>query len=172
MNAPPRPQDWNEPVVVPEVSAPRRILVPFDGSHHSERALAWAAYVAARTEVEIVVAVAYEQPVTMRGRGATYIEEVRDHLEGEATSLATEAVGELHARGVAGRGIVVKGEVAHALLDIADSEACELIVIGRQGLSSEMGGLAGAVERVRDMLEGGVAAKVVRHSRVPVLVVP
>lgn len=172
MNVPTRPHDWDEPVALPEVSGPGRILVPFDGSHNSERALAWAAYVAARTDVEIVVAVAYEQPVTMRGRGAAYVEEVRDQLEQGATELAAEAVTLLTQRAVRARGLVVKGDVPHALLDIADSEACELVVIGRQGLSSEAGGVAGAVGRVRDMLEGGVAAKVVRHAHVPVLVVP
>jgi nucleotide-binding universal stress UspA family protein len=167
-----RPPDWHEPVVLPEVTAPRRILVAFDGSHNAERALAWAAYVGARTEIETVVAVAYEQPMTMRGRGAAYIEEARAQLELEATELATEAVDLLHRHELTARGIVVKGDVAHSLLDMAETEGCDLIVIGRQGITSEVGGVAGAVGRVRDMLEGGVTAKVARHARVPVLVVP
>ena len=37
-----RPADWESPVVVPEAEVPERILVPFDGSHNAERALAWA----------------------------------------------------------------------------------------------------------------------------------
>lgn len=167
-----RPQDWDEPVTLPAVSTPQRVMVPFDGSHNAERALAWAAYVAEAAEVEVLVVVAYEQPLTMRGRGATYVEEVRDHLELEATGLATETVEVLRRQGVSARGIVVKGDVPHALLDVAESEGVELIVIGRQGISSEVGGVSGALERVRDLLEGGVASKVIRHSHVPVLVVP
>lgn len=172
MNAEARPHDWEDPVSLPEVSTPKRVLVPFDGSHNAERALAWAEYVGARAECEIVIVVAYEQPMTMRGRGAQYIESVRDDLEHEALELAAEAVELIKARGLQGRGIVVKGDVPRAILDITESEGCELIIIGRQGVSAEIGGVSGALDRVRDMLQGGVSDKVVRHSAVPVLVVP
>jgi nucleotide-binding universal stress UspA family protein len=171
MNAQARPSDWDDPVALPEVTAPGRILVPFDGSHNAERALAWAAHVQGREGAEVIVVVCYEQPLTMRGRGAPYIESVREELEQEAKHLATEAVELLLARGVPARGLVVKGDVAGAILDTAESEACALVVIGRQGLSAEAGGVATALDRVRDMLQGGVSAKVVRHSAVPVLVV-
>lgn len=166
-----RPEDWEEPVRIPEVTLPTRLLVPFDGSHNAERALAWAATTAAATGGEVVVMVGYEQPLTMRGRGAAYIEAVRDDLEAEAKGLAAEAVSLLVGRGVTARGLVVKGDVAHAILDTVESEACDLLVIGRQGLSAEVGGVTGALDRMRDMLQGGVTDKIVRHSPVPVLVV-
>ena len=166
-----RPEDWDEPVRLPDVTVPTRLLVPFDGSHNAERALAWAATTASATSGEIVVMVGFEQPLTMRGRGAAYVEAVRDGLEAEARSLAEEAVALLVERGISARGLVVKGDIAHAILDTAEAEACDLLVIGRQGLSSEIGGVAGTLDRMRDMLQGGVADKVVRHSPVPVLVV-
>ena len=172
MNTHARPADWEDPVRLPEVTAPQRVLVPFDGSHNAERALAWAAAVVDVTDGEILVLVGYEQPLTMRGRGAAYVESVREELEAEAKGLAAEAVELLVARGLRARGIVVKGDVPRGILDIADSEACDLLVIGRQGLSAETGGVAGALDLVRDMLQGGVSDKVVRHSSVPVLVVP
>ncbi len=172
MNVELRPHDWEDPVVLPEVSTPKTILVPFDGSHNSERALAWAAYVGARSEAEIIVVVAYEQPTTMRGRGAQYIDEVRDALQQEALELATEAVQLLEGRGLNARGIVIKGDVARAILDTADSEGAELIIVGRQGVSAELGGVASALDRVRDMLQGGVSDKTVRHAAVPIVVVP
>ncbi|MBL8932379.1 MAG: universal stress protein [Kineosporiaceae bacterium] len=171
MNIQVRPADWEDPVRLPEVTAPRRLLVPFDGSHNAERALAWAALTASTASAEVVVMVGFEQPLTMRGRGAAYIESVREELESEARELAAEAVTLLGGRGVAARGIVVKGDVPHAILDMADSEGCDLIVIGRQGLTAELRGLGTALERVRDMLHGGVSDKVIRHSTVPVLVV-
>ncbi len=172
MNANARPHDWEAEVVLPEVSTPKRILIPFDGSHNAERALAWGAYVGARADLEIVVVVAYEQPMTMRGRGATYVEQVRDDLEAEALGLATEAVELLKARDLDARGVVVKGDIARAILDIADQQHCELIIIGRQGISAELGGAAAALDRFRDMLQGGVADKVARHAAVPVVMVP
>jgi nucleotide-binding universal stress UspA family protein len=166
-----RPHDWEDPVHLPQVTGPRRILVPFDGSHNAERALAWAAHLAAGGGAEIVVMVAFEQPLTMRGRGAPLIESVREELESEATGLATEAVTLLGDRGATARGLVVKGDVANAILDTADAEACDLVVIGRRGLTAEVGGVPSALDRVRDMLQGGVSDKVIRHATMPVLVV-
>ncbi|MGD9960642.1 universal stress protein [Nocardioides sp.] len=172
MNANARPKDWDDEVVLPDVSTPKRVLIAFDGSHNSERALAWGAYVGARAEMEIVVVVAYEQPMTMRGRGAVYVEEVRDELETEALALATEAVELLKGRNLNARGVVVKGEIAGAILDVVEQQDCELVIIGRQGISSELGGATSAMDRVRNMLQGGISHKVGRHCTVPVLMVP
>ncbi len=166
-----RPDDWENPVELPDVSAPQRVLVPFDGSHSSERALAWAELVAQRASAEIIVVVAYEQPLTMRGRGAAFVETVRDELADEALHLATEAVELLMAHGVAARGIVVKGEPARAILDTSDDEGCDLIVMGRHGLTAELRGLASSLDRFRDLLQGGIADKVTRYATIPVLVV-
>jgi nucleotide-binding universal stress UspA family protein len=166
-----RPDDWDDPVTLAPVTTPSRLLVPFDGSHNAERALSWARLVAATSGAEIVVVVAYEQPLTMRGRGAAYIETVRDELAAEAVHLAEEAVALLIADGVSARGVVVKGEPARAILDTADDEEAELIVIGRHGLTAELRGVASALDRFRDLLQGGVADKVTRHATMPVLVV-
>jgi len=171
MNDRTRPDDWDDPVQLPDVTMPRRVLVPFDGSHNSERALAWAELVASTAKAEVVVVVAFEQPLTMRGRGAVYVETVRDELSHEATALAQEAVELLRAHGVDSRGIVVKGEPARAILDTADDEDCDVIVIGRHGLTAEARGVSGALDRFRELLQGGVADKVMRHATVPVLVV-
>jgi nucleotide-binding universal stress UspA family protein len=166
-----RPNDWEDPVVLPEAVAPKRVLVCFDGSHTSERALAWASLLAGATAAELVVIVAFEQPLTMRGRGALYVESIREELESEATELAREAVGVLTGQGLNARGVVVKGEVAHAILDTADDEGCDLIIVGRQGLSAELRGVSGSIDRIRERLHGSVTDKVVRHASMQVLVV-
>jgi nucleotide-binding universal stress UspA family protein len=166
-----RPDDWENPVELPEVTTPQRLLVPFDGSHNAERALAWAQLVAAKSGAEIIVVVAFEQPLTMRGRGAAYIETIRDDLSDEARHLATEAVELLQSHGAVARGVVVKGEPARAILDTADDEAAEVIVMGRHGLTAELRGVASALDRFRDLLQGGIADKVTRHATIPVLVV-
>ncbi len=166
-----RPDDWDDPVTLLEMEAPERVLIPFDGSHASERALGWAALVARGTASELIVVVAYEPPLTVRGRGSTYVEEVRDDLATEAHALATEAVQLLVDKGISARAIVVQGDPARSVLDTAEDEGCGLIVIGRQGLTAELGGVTGAMGRFREMLSGGVSDKVVRHAAVPVLVV-
>lgn len=167
----PRPDDWDAPVQLLEMEVPDHILVPFDGSHAAERALGWAALTARGTEAELVVVVAYDPPLTVRGRGATYVEEVRDQLLAEAQELAGDAVRLLVDRGIHARAIVVQGDPSRAILDVADDEGCDLIVIGRQGLTAEIGGVTGAMGRFRELLTGGVADKVVRYATVPVLVV-
>jgi nucleotide-binding universal stress UspA family protein len=171
MNTLARPHDWEAPVTLPAVSAPARILVPFDGSHCAERALSWAATVADAAGSEIVVVVAYEQPMTMRGRGASYVEMARDELASEARELASESVQLLTSRGLSARGVVVRGDPALAILETAEEEEVGLIICGRMGLTAEMGGISGAVSRIRGLLTGGVAEKIHRHSSVPVLLV-
>ncbi len=166
-----RPDDWDDPVELAPVAAPKRLLVPFDGSHNSERALSWARLIALESSAEVIVMVAYEQPITMRGRGAAYIETIRDELSDEAIHLAQESVTLLIAQGVNARGVVVKGEPARAVLDTVDDESCDLIVIGRHGLTAELRGVASALDRFRDLLTGGVADKVTQHALIPVLVV-
>ncbi len=167
-----RPADWESPVVVPEAEVPERILVPFDGSHNAERALAWARMIALGTGSEVLVLVGYTQPLTMRGRGAAYVEAVRDELADEAAELAREGVQVLVTAGVQARGIVLKGDITRGILETAAQEGCGLILLGRQGLTAEVGGVSGAAGMIRDLLQGGVSEKVTRHAEVPVVVVP
>ncbi len=166
-----RPDDWDEPVMLPEIRSIQRVLVPFDGSHCAERALAWSVLLATTASAEVVVMVAFEPPLTKRGRGSDYVEAMRTALDEEARQLATEAVQLLLDRGCRARGIVIAGEPAASALDTAESEDCNVIVIGRRGLSSETAGLAGALERFRSAMQGGVAEKVARHAEIPVMVV-
>jgi nucleotide-binding universal stress UspA family protein len=166
-----RPDDWDAPVTVPDVGSLRRIVVAFDGSHPSELALAWADLLAAAADAEVVVLVAFESPLTKRGRGAAYVEGLRTELHDEATELATEAVAALTARGRTARAVVVRGEPAASVVQVAEDEAADLVVMGRRGLTSELPGFPGAVERLRAQLRGGVADRVALLDGPPVLVV-
>jgi nucleotide-binding universal stress UspA family protein len=163
-----RPVDWDEPVRLPAIPPVRRILVPFDGSHNAERALAWAALVAGRDGSEVIVLVAFDPPLTVKGRTAAYVDEMKTTLEEEARELAEESVALLGESGVSARGIVVKGDVAGGILQTAEDESAELIVLGRQGVSHEA---RDSIERFRTLLSGGIAEKVSRHAAVPVLIV-
>lgn len=59
------------------------------------------------------------------------------------------------------RMLVETGSPGKKIAEIAEKEKCQLIAIGRKGLS--------ALEKI---LLGSVASRVLRHSRVPVLVTP
>jgi nucleotide-binding universal stress UspA family protein len=155
-------------VEVPEAPRPKIILVPFDGSQNAERALSWSVLAARNNDAEVVVVVAFDPPLTVRGRGAVYVQEMKAALEQEAKGLAEESVKILQDRGVRARGVVVRGDVARAILQTAEEESVDLIVIGRQGITHEMGD---TIARFRALASGGIAEKVSRHATVPVLVV-
>ncbi len=164
----PRPDDWERPVEIPDAARPRRILVPFDGSHNAERALSWGILAARNNDAELVVVVAFDQPLTVRGRSASYVEEMKVTREEEAKELATESVEALLAVGVTARAVVAKGDIARAILQTAEDESVDLIVLGRQGLTHEAGD---SLEKFRRLMSGGIAEKVSRHANVPVLLV-
>jgi nucleotide-binding universal stress UspA family protein len=163
-----RPEHWDHPVEIPDLPRPHRILVPFDGSKNAERGLAWAILAAKNNDAEVVVVAAFDPPLTVKGRGATYVEEMKAVLEEEAKGLVHESVTILQERSVRARGVVVRGDVARAILETAEEESVDLIVIGRQGVTHEMGG---TLDKFRALMSGGIAEKVARHAAVPVLVV-
>ena len=113
---------------------------------------------------------AFDPPMTIRGRNASYVDEMKATLDQEARELAEESVAGLLAHGVTARGLVIKGDVARAILETADEEAVDLIVLGRQGLSHEAG-VSAALDKFRALMSGGVADKVSKHASVPVLMV-
>jgi nucleotide-binding universal stress UspA family protein len=165
-----RPDDWDTPVAIPDPPTPHKILVPFDGSHNAERALAWSLLAARNNDAEVIVLVAFDPPLTVRGRGATYVEEMKATLEAEAKELAEESVALLNERGASARGVIIRGEIGRAILETADQEHVDLIVLGRQGLSHEAG-VSATLDKFRALMSGGVAEKVSRHANVPVLMV-
>jgi nucleotide-binding universal stress UspA family protein len=124
--------------------------------------------VAKNNGAEVVVEVAFDPPLTVRGRGAAYVEEMKVELHEEARSLAEESVTLLESQGVTARGVVIRGDVARGILETAEEEAVDMIIIGRQGVTHEMGD---ALDKFRALMSGGIAEKVSRHATVPVLMV-
>jgi nucleotide-binding universal stress UspA family protein len=152
------PVDWAEPLVIPDVKRQvDTILVPVDGSPGSERGLAYADLLAGITSAEVVVVVAYDPPIAIRRRGILLVEAAQREMEEDATELATEAAQLLIDRGRRARGVVVRGEPAESILEVADREHADLIVMGRRGLG-----------RLQGLIVGSVSERVARHAGVPV----
>lgn len=154
--------DDDEPLEIPEIPGRLdRVLVPVDGSTGSERGMAYASLVAGATGAELIVLVAYDPPMAIRRRtGMLEVLHERTEMEQEAKDLAEEAVQLLIGRGHSARGIVARGDAAEAIIETAEQEQADLIVIGRRGLS-----------RLKGLLVGSVSERVARHSIVPVLLV-
>jgi nucleotide-binding universal stress UspA family protein len=133
-------------------------VCPVDGSTGSEKGLAYAAHLAGITGAGIVVVVAFNPPVTVRRRGILAAQQAKDEEREDAKELAAEASQLLSDRGIKARGMAVEGDPVEAILDTAQRERADLIVMGRRGLG-----------RLQGLLVGSVSERVARHAEVPVL---
>lgn len=140
-----------------------KILVPVDGSKHSMAALD-IAYDYAKTKganICLINVVPYIEAVDLE-ISAHDREKVRQSLEKRADYLVQQACGILAGKDVIAtcRHIVESTSVPDAIIDYAEKEKIDLIIIGTKGLS--------ASSRFK---MGSVASKVVKHSHCSVYVV-
>lgn len=137
-----------------------RILVPTDGSADTERAVEHAAELAVEHAAELH-AVYVVNSATFAGLPMeTSWEGIDDVLREEGES-ALERVEEVVAEyGVPIASRLLEGSPSRRIVEYAESEDCDLVVMGTHG--------RGGIDR---LLLGSVAEGVVRGSSVPVLTV-
>ncbi len=140
-----------------------KILVTLDGSELSERAVAPALEIARKFESEVIllrVPVVEAQLALAYGMGMSYEPDLTRSQE-EADSYLYSWKMKLISSGVNVRTEVVSGTPADVILDVADADHADLVVMsthGRSGLSR--------------LMYGSVAESVLRSSAVPVLLIP
>lgn len=156
-----RSRGTDEPLRLPEIQSKiDSLLVAVDGSPGSEKALAYASLLAKMADSSLVIAVAYDPPVTVRRRGILEVEGAKAEMEAEAKEIAEEAVDLVKERGHDARAVVARGDPAQVIIDTAESEGVDMIVIGRRGLGV-----------LRGILVGSVSERVVRHAEIPVVLI-
>ncbi|WP_255196238.1 universal stress protein [Halorarius litoreus] len=134
-----------------------RILVPTDGSAEGTAAFDHAVDLAAAVGAAVTVlyvADTNSDSVTLVGG------EVVDALEQEGERIVAESVERASDSGVAVTTAVEQGDPPATILDYADREGCDLIVIGARGSRG-----------VRDYLLGSTTERVVRGTTTPVLTI-
>jgi nucleotide-binding universal stress UspA family protein len=138
--------------------AKKNMLVPVDGSSSSQRALEFAADRYRRGDYEDLI-VLNVQPTLPPSRFVTrsMIAEYTERQSEEALQPARKAA---KRHGVKPRFHVEKGDPAEEIVRFARRHGCEEIIIGTRGQG-----------RVKGMLMGSVALKVVHLSNVPVTLV-
>jgi nucleotide-binding universal stress UspA family protein len=133
----------------------KHVLVALDGSDYSQTALPTAIEIARKFGSDLYVLHVAEHD---RGRSVVYSEESPT----EATQLVGKAVKVALDAGVAAKGElrdVGAGHVARAIVEVAQANDIDLIVMGSRGLSD-----------IEGLLLGSVTHKVMQLTHVSVLV--
>src|SRR3954451_10454249 len=137
----------------------RKIVVGVDGSGAASRATRWAAGRARESGAEVIAVTAIDVDTQFtRDLPPSGFGNWRDQIRHR---LKTEWVRPLVDAGVEYRTKVVEAAPAAALMQVADDEQAELIVVGAHG----HGGLG-------DRLLGSVSYRVTHLARQPVTVIP
>ena len=135
---------------------PRRILVGYDGSKESEKALDAAVDLAKASGGGLIVQHVIALGAEAYAAGAIDVEAI----ESAVSAMLDQAVGRARTSGVAATKVLSQGEVAATILREAEQRGVDLVVVGSIGRG-----------RMARILLGSVADKIVHASPVPVLVV-
>lgn len=136
----------------------RRILVPLDLSGHSREALHYALPLAEKFSAGIVLL--HTVPPRLTDPGLALIAVEKSSVKRHAKQQLDEVAGSIAPAAVDVRAMVAVGHAAEAIVTTADRVGADLIVLTSHGRSG-----------VKRFLMGSTAELVVRHARVPVLVV-
>ncbi len=148
----------------------KKILLPTDGSKNSEKAIAHALTIAEFEDAEIVILNVVDS-VYLTGLPEedliTKSEMILEEESKKVTSRVESIIKEIEAeKGSKGKDIkmstrTVEGNAADVILKISEKEDIDLIVIASSGK-----------HMLDRFLLGSVTEKTVRHTKVPILVIP
>jgi nucleotide-binding universal stress UspA family protein len=143
--------------------APRRILVAVDGSADSERAAKYAILTAKSNRSTLILLHVKELPVELvGGEVSAESKPAEQEQEGNAEKVVDDLLTLAEREGVEARKVIMEREksVLQSILDYADKERIDLIVVGTRGLRG-----------VKKMLLGSVASGLSTSARCSVLIV-
>jgi nucleotide-binding universal stress UspA family protein len=133
-----------------------KVLLAYDGSEYSQKALEWLMCFAGQTAILTVIVKVFDLPADWDSGMGAGVKSIRKNLKDQLEKIAftfTE-------KGLSAKTTVLEGDPASQLIQYAKKERVDLIICGTRGL----GGF-------ESLLLGSVAHKLVTHSPVPVLVI-
>lgn len=140
-----------------------KILVALDGSSACYNALKQAIKLA--SEQKGAISGIYVAPRFLGDLDLTGIKDIEAIIKGPAEEITARAQAiAREERGLTIRVITEQGEPHERILDVAEAEGCDLIVLGSKDYS--------AVERGTKQVLGRTLTRVIGYSRIDVLVVP
>jgi len=135
-----------------------KILVAIDGSPESEKALQKAVDLAAHCDAELI-AISVVEFTEVPGT-VSEVDAIRENAEKHFHQIGGAAVNFAKSRGMSLRSVVVRGHAADAILEYAQSEAIDLIVLGHRGHS-----------KIRRFLLGSTSDRVSEHFHCTAMIV-
>jgi nucleotide-binding universal stress UspA family protein len=135
------------------------ILLAVDGSEHSLHAARVASDLAQAMKAQTLRIVVAFEPIPVH-LGEPFMQETINARLGEAEAIAQKAVETVGTISAAIQTETLEGNPAEVILDIANAQNSNVIVMGSRGL----GKMAG-------LLLGSTSQKVVSHAPCPVLIV-
>ncbi len=141
----------------------RRLLVAYDGSDNSKRALQYVVDLARDTGMALqihVVNVQHEPIIYGEYVTSAMIDELNNSLMAKSRSVLDEAAAMLQAGGLTCETHTQQGNVAEQINDAVKRLGCDTVVMGTRGLGSFTG-----------LVLGSVASRVIHEVSVPVLLV-
>ncbi len=139
----------------------QRILCPVDFSETSQRALAYALGLAQAAGAELIVVHALEEAPLFAAYAGPQAGSILAEAENAARRELAELVADATLPAARLRTEILRGKIPQAILEYAEQQQADLIVMGTHGRS----GLEYA-------FFGSVAERVIRRARCPVLIVP
>ena len=134
------------------------ILVAYDGSPHSEKALSKAADIARYSNAAVQIVCAYDKVPSYLGE--PNMQHMIDRVVVEARERVEAAAQRLRAEGISVSTNVLEGPAPESILRVAESEPFDMIVLGSRGFGQFQG-----------LLMGSVSDRVMHHAKIPVLIV-
>lgn len=141
----------------------RRLLVAYDGSDNSKRALQYVVDLARDTGMALqvhVINVQHEPIIYGEYVTSAMIDELNNSLMAKSRSVLDEAAAMLQAGGLTCETHTQLGNVAEQINDAVKRLGCDTVVMGTRGLGSFTG-----------LVLGSVASRVIHEVSVPVLLV-
>ena len=141
----------------------RKVLVPLDGSELSETALEHLRSIVSGCGVSEVTLLFVVETTPWVATGDFFPESVHVEIDGKYAAWARDYVANkadsLRQEGVSATAVLLEGNAAEKILEYAEKNEVDLIIMSTHGRSGPA-----------RWLFGSIADRVVRHSRVPVLV--
>ena len=138
----------------------KHILVPTDFSEYADYALDYAIEIAKAFTAHLTfLHVIHLTPLAMGDIGVSGLVPYLEEIETDAQQRMQTLLNRVHQEGLQGETAIVQGVPFQAIVDMAESQHIDLIVMGTHGRTG-----------LTHVLMGSVAERVVRMAPCPVLV--